>query len=377
MPPENTYNSPGIYIEPGPSFQPCIPSLPSNIPVFIGTTGSVNNQMQKTKITSLLEYNEAFGDTGELNVHMKLYFENGGADCFVVNVGQDNTNLLNCVNALKPDDNCTLLVVPQMSSLGKQQYAELAKAMLSSCAIALNRFAILDVPGGADYSIDTINNHRQLVGNENLKYGASYLPFLIVPGSTQPVAPSAAIAGIICQTDRTKGIWKAPANVAVKGITDVSAKIDNVQQEFLNVDPATGKSINVIRYFPGKGHLVWAARTLAGNDNEWRYIPVRRFYMWVKACVSTGLGHFVFEPNEQKTWTAARGLVENFLTTLWKEGALQGTTPKEAFFVRAGLGQTMNQQDVNDGRLIVEVGLAILRPAEFTMMHIVQPVSIS
>ncbi len=180
--------------------------------------------------------------------------------------------------------------------------------------------------------------------------------------------PSGAVAGIYAAVDRTRGVWKAPANVAVADISGVAVKLNDQAQEDLNVT-STGKSINAIRTFTGKGSLVWGARTLAGNDNEWRYVPVRRFFNMAEESIKKATEAFVFEPNDRSTWVRVRAMVENFLTVQWRQGALAGAAPQQAFFVKIGLGETMTAQDILEGRMIVEVGMAVVRPAEFIVLR--------
>jgi hypothetical protein len=185
--------------------------------------------------------------------------------------------------------------------------------------------------------------------------------FVILP-------PSGAVAGIYAATDSNRGVWKAPANVSLANVIEPVIKLDNARQDDLNIDPTTGKSINAIRSFMGKGTLVWGARTLAGNDNEWRYIPVRRFFSVVEESVKKSTYWAVFEPNDANTWVKVRGSIENYLTQKWREGALAGATPKEAFFVKCGLGITMTAIDILEGRMNVEIGMAVVRPAEFIIL---------
>jgi len=180
--------------------------------------------------------------------------------------------------------------------------------------------------------------------------------------------PSGAVAGIYAAVDRTRGVWKAPANVSVADISGVAVRINDALQEDLNVS-STGKSVNVIRTFAGKGSLVWGARTLAGNDNEWRYVPVRRFFNMAEESIKKATEVFVFEPNDRNTWVRVRAMIENFLTVQWRQGALTGATTLQAYFVRVGLGETMTAQDVLEGRMIVEVGMAAVRPAEFIVLR--------
>jgi phage tail sheath protein FI len=142
-----------------------------------------------------------------------------------------------------------------------------------------------------------------------------------------------------------------------------------LDQEDLNVDPGSGKSINAIRSFTGKGTLVWGARTLAGNDNEWRYVSVRRFFNMVEESSKKATAQFVFEPNDANTWVKVRAMIENYLTILWRQGALAGAKPEQAFFVKVGIGQTMTAQDILEGRMIVEIGMAAVRPAEFIILR--------
>jgi hypothetical protein len=180
--------------------------------------------------------------------------------------------------------------------------------------------------------------------------------------------PSGAIAGVYAAVDRTRGVWKAPANVSLADVSGVAVKVNDQAQEDLNVT-STGKSVNAIRVFAGKGCLVWGARTLAGNDNEWRYVPVRRFFNMAEESIKKATEPFVFEPNDRGTWVRVRAMIENFLTVQWRQGALAGAVPAQAFFVKVGLGETMTSQDILEGRMIVEVGMAAVRPAEFIVLR--------
>lgn len=180
--------------------------------------------------------------------------------------------------------------------------------------------------------------------------------------------PSSAIAGVYARVDRDRGVWKAPANVGLNYVIKPSVKITNDMQDGLNVDVTAGKSINAIRTFTGKGTLVWGARTLAGNDNEWRYVPVRRFFNMVEESVKKATGQFVFEPNDANTWVKVRAMIENFLILQWRAGALAGAKPDDAFYVRVGLGQTMTAEDILNGYMHIEIGMAAVRPAEFIIL---------
>jgi phage tail sheath protein FI len=177
------------------------------------------------------------------------------------------------------------------------------------------------------------------------------------------------VTGAYAQTDTTRGVWKAPANVALANVLKPVVKLDTARQDDLNVDATSGKSINAIRAFAGKGTRVWGARTLAGNDNEWRYVSVRRLFNMVEESVKKSTYWAVFETNDANTWVKVRGMIENYLTQKWREGALAGATTKEAFFVKCGLGTTMTAQDILEGRMYVEIGMAVVRPAEFIILR--------
>ncbi|MCG2589947.1 phage tail sheath family protein [Rhodohalobacter sulfatireducens] len=180
--------------------------------------------------------------------------------------------------------------------------------------------------------------------------------------------PSSTIAGIYAKVDEDRGVWKSPANVSVNNVSGPAVKITMDENDDFNVH-SSGKSINVIRTFTGKGTLVWGARTLDGNSNEWRYVSVRRFFNMVEESVKKASEPFVFEPNDANTWVKVKAMIENFLTLQWRAGALMGAKPDEAFFVKVGLGETMTQDDVLNGRMIVEIGMAAVRPAEFIILR--------
>lgn len=351
------------------------------------------------------------GERSRHNLYYSIqaYFANGGSPCYIVPVAGYLTGgvdlsaqlFIKGIEALDRRDEPTLIVIPEAHNLPDQnRIRECYDAALEQCARRRDRFAIID--GGAD-----------AVGNAKLSFGAAYVPNLLtgIPvswdkrtsvvwqlpaGNRQSnmgelagkdknlhaqavkaleqifvvLPPSPLVAGVYVTTDLKQGVWKAPANVALKLVTQPVVTISQSQQEALNLDPATGKSVNAIRTFPGKGTLVWGARTLAGSDNEWRYVPVRRLAMMLEESLSKDTQWAVFEPNDEPLWAQIRSVIDNFLYELWRKGAFQGTTTKEAYFYRVGLGQTMTSQDIIDGKLIIEVGFAPLKPAEFIIVRI-------
>ena len=185
---------------------------------------------------------------------------------------------------------------------------------------------------------------------------------------TIELPPSGAVLGIYAAIDSSRGVWKAPANVSLSSVNAASVKISHNDQMDLNVDPTSGKSINAIRFFTGKGVLIWGVRTLAGNDNEWKYVPVRRFFIFAEESIKKGTEWVVFEPNDANTWIRVKAMIENFLIKQWRAGALAGAKPEQAFFVNVGLGTTMTALDILEGRMNVEIGMAVVRPAEFIIL---------
>ncbi len=204
--------------------------------------------------------------------------------------------------------------------------------------------------------------------NGGAKRESYYAIRKLITDATLTMPPSSAMAGVYAAVDSSRGVWKAPANVSLNYVKKPTVHLENSEQDGLNVD-GTGKSINAIRYFTGQGTMVWGARTLDGNSNEWRYISVRRFFNMVEESVKKASERFVFEPNDANTWIKIKAMIENFLTLQWREGALMGAKAEQAFFVKVGLGETMTADDVLNGRLIVEIGMAVVRPAEFIILR--------
>ncbi len=313
----------------------------------------------------------------------------------------------------------------QVAAVRASYHAVLVQA-LNQCALLGDRFLICDLWDGAVADRAGISAFRDGIGTRNLKYGAAYHPFIstTIPWNwdegtitvsqlarrnddgtlTRPsphngmslaelksdannpnpliyanirsklspfsvtLPPSAAVAGVYATVDRTRGVWKAPANESLASVNSLTVAIDQDLNDDMNVD-TSGKSINALRSFAGKGFLVWGARTLAGNDNEWRYVSVRRFFNMVEESCRDATEPFVFEPNDANTWVGVKAMIENFLTVQWRAGALAGAKPEDAFFVKVGLGSTMTAQDILEGRMIVEIGMAVVRPAEFIVLR--------
>ena len=183
--------------------------------------------------------------------------------------------------------------------------------------------------------------------------------------------PSGGMAGIYAMVDDNIGAWQSPANVSMSSVVKPAVNITSDEQEDLNV-PLDGKAVNAIRTFPGKGVLVWGARTLDGNSSDWRYISVRRTAIFIEQSVKYAAEAYVFEPNDANTWASLNTIIRNFLTNIWQQGALAGATPEDAFFVNIGLGTTMTPVDILDGWMRINIGIAVTRPAEFIVIILQQ-----
>jgi len=179
--------------------------------------------------------------------------------------------------------------------------------------------------------------------------------------------PSAAMAGIYSMVDNNIGVFKSPANVGMGSVVKPAVNITNDEQDDLNI-PLNGKAVNAIRTFPGKGILVWGARTLDGNSQDWRYISVRRTVIFIEQSIKYAAEPYVFAPNTATTWTNMKAMLINFLTNVWQQGALAGATPEDAFSVDIGLGTTMTPVDILDGYMRIVVRIAVTRPAEFIVI---------
>lgn len=384
-----------------------------------------------TLTISLNADNTLNGDVGvsalqyRLYYALQLYFANGGGPCYIncLNKYGSAGDYDAALSAIRKEDEPTILVFPDAPALANETAAyDVFQKALKQAAELMDRVVLVDVYSttGTETFASKATAFRNGVGNNYLSYGAAYYPYLrttltqyvdeaaqAVTGGTIPAStvmrkpddaadlttslyhsnsklyfdirksfeknkivlpPSSAIAGVYCQVDNNRGVWKAPANVSLSMVSEPMVRIDDEDQRDMNVTDS-GKSVNAIRAFSGKGILVWGARTLAGNDNEWRYISVRRFFNMVEESVKKATEPFVFEPNDANTWTKVKGMIENFLTLQWRAGALQGSKPEESFFVHVGLGETMTALDVLEGRLIVEIGMAAVRPAEFIILR--------
>jgi hypothetical protein len=274
--------------------------------------------------------------------------------------------------ALGEIDDIAIVALPDGSTYDNEDTCHAAaEALLGHAGSLRYRIAIVDAPKGS-----SVNEVRSFRGRHDSTYAALYHPWIEILDPTERPAqgappkrlmlpPCGFVAGIYARNDITRGVHKAPANEVVLGLTRFEANINKGRQEVLNPE-----GINALRFFEGRGHRVWGARTIS-SDPEWKYVNVRRLFIYLEHSIDNGTQWAVFEPNNERLWVNIRRTIESFLLVLWRDGALLGATPEEAFFVRCDR-TTMTQNDLDNGRLICLIGVAPVKPAEFVIFRIGQ-----
>ncbi|MCL2576437.1 MAG: phage tail sheath subtilisin-like domain-containing protein [Defluviitaleaceae bacterium] len=238
-------------------------------------------------------------------------------------------------------------------------------AIKDHCENTKSRFAILDMPQESKEVAD-LQKHRETIVSD---YAAMYHPWLITydPLSKSDIAipPSGAVAGVYARSDNTHGVHKAPANEIIRGVTGLSIMYNTAEQSHLNP-----RGINLIRFFSGEGIRIWGARTCSSNT-LWRYINVRRLFIYIEESIKANTNWVVFEPNTEMLWLRVQRTIDVFLNEVWRSGALMGSSPSEAYYVSIGRS-TMTQADIDNGRLICEIGVSPAKPAEFVIFRLTQ-----
>lgn len=263
------------------------------------------------------------------------------------------------LKAFKTLSDVSIMAIPGITDSTVQS------ALVSHCEKMGNRFAVLDMPVDKK-DVSELQGFRE---NVDTSYAAMYHPWLQCYDSLAKrnvyLPPSGAIAGIYGRTDNTRGVHKAPANEIVRNCTGLSVNYNEAEQAKLNP-----KGINLIRALPGQGIRVWGARTCS-SDGNWKYVNVRRLFIFIEESIRVNTNWAVFEPNDEMLWSRVEGTIRVFLTTQWRNGALAGATAEEAFFINIGKS-TMTEDDILNGRLICVIGVAPVRPAEFVIFRITQ-----
>jgi phage tail sheath protein FI len=262
------------------------------------------------------------------------------------------------IASLEDIDEISICLAPGMWSSSVQS------ALIMHCESLKDRFAVLDPQDGL--SIEGIRSFREPL---DTKYAALYYPWVEVRDPSRKrnveVGPSGHMAGVYARVDVERGVHKAPANEVIRGITRIAQDVTKREHDMLNP-----RNINVLRYFPGRGNRIWGARCVT-SDAAWKYVNVRRLFIYVEESIDEGTQWVVFEPNDEPLWARVRQTINNFLTSVWRSGALQGAKADEAFFVKCD-HSTMTQDDIDNGRLICHIGIAPVKPAEFVIFRIQQ-----
>jgi hypothetical protein len=284
----------------------------------------------------------------------------------------------NGINGLAVADDVTMVVVPDLitaatgadGKLDLNLWRSVQTALISHCEQNGNRMAILDAPPG--FNPQEIKDWRSEVAMYDSAYAALYYPWIKVDNPTGSngnteifMPPSGHIAGVWARTDDTRGVWKAPANDTIRGVLDLERTVTQNEQSLLN--PI---GINCIRPFGTRGIRIWGARTLS-SDSDWRYINVRRLFNMVESTILEGTQWAVFEPNDMTLWEGVKRTLNGFLRGLWSAGALFGATADQAFYVKCD-AETNPPESIDEGKLVVEVGIAPVKPAEFVVFRISQ-----
>ncbi len=266
------------------------------------------------------------------------------------------------IQSFLDNDNVSIMAIPGVVDPNVQLM------LVAHCENLASRFAVLDMPRDAK-KVQDIIAHREIVDSN---YSAMYHPWLEVfdPLDKKNIAipPSGSILGIYARSDTTRGVHKAPANETVRACVGLDCQFNKGEQDILNP-----KGVNLIRAFPGQGIRVWGARTTS-SDGSWKYVNVRRLFIFVEESIKANTNWAVFEPNDEVLWVRVKRTIDVFLTGLWRGGALAGSAPSEAFFVNVGRN-TMSQDDIDNGRLICVIGIAPVKPAEFVIFRISQKTS--
>lgn len=346
--------APGVYVEEVSFRGKSIEGVSTSTVGFIGLAQYASAPVLVSSFADFLHIS-APGDSDLLGLAVRGFFENGGRLGYVARIAPGDPVEKALDSLSDPKLRISILCCPD-----EHRLSDAGKLLTENCEKLKDRVCILQSPQSAPPPA----LHQPPV---NSAFAAYYHPWITVQGLHSPspvlVPPGGHIAGVYARTDTEKGVQVAPAGVALLGVTALEQAISAADSAVLSQH-----GVNVIRNFPVQGNLVWGARTTS-SDPDWKYINVRRLLIFVEQSMQQGLQWVVFEPNTPALWIEVRTALEEFLRTLWKSGAIPGAKQDEAFFVRCDPG-TMTQSDIESGRLVAEVGIAPIKPAEFVILRI-------
>jgi phage tail sheath protein FI len=378
------YLHPGVYVEEIHDKTRTIERAPGSIPAFIGATfrGPVG---EAVRVRSWDDFVARFGDTGQPggihdeNDHTAMsvsaFYRNGGGETYICRVATDGYSGV-YQGALSKLDDVSILLLPGQQWSANGSGNDVIRQAIAHCESTGRQMVIVDPPANTELVDGRTVANLALPASS---YAALYYPWVAIdnplfdaslnPGAPRQlhIPPSSLAAAVWARTDAQRGVWKAPAGreagVVVSGL---QYAVTSGEQRALNP-----LGVNCIRSFPRLGSLLWGARTLASQaDPEWRYVNVRRTAIMIEQSIYRSIQWVVFEPNGTALWSALKSSLKAFMRGLFHDGALQGSSEQQAYFVRCGLGETMSQSDVNLGQVIIELGFAPVKPAEFVILKI-------
>ncbi len=396
------YMTPGVYVEEIERGPRPIQAVGTSTAAFVGRAPATNAHVNEAVAINnwqqfVREYIPDNGESTDLSQAVYGFFLNGGRRCYVVNIGTGQSiaggSGRSGVDVLEQIDEVAIVAAPGFSDVAAYD------ALLTHCEKLQDRVAILDAPAQVDTidlltrvatasvappppaaegeeegSTAPLRRQPQVQGlrprQSDRGYGAFYFPHIIVrdplSGQQMAVPPSGHVAGVWARTDALRGVHKAPANEALRGALNLTYRLTPDEQGELNQN-----GVNCIRFFLREGIRIWGARTVADGSSEWRYLNVRRLFTMIEESIAQSTRWIVFEPNDQSLWKSIRRDISAFLTRLWRDGALMGNTPEEAFFVKCDA--ETNPPDVIDAGMVVTlIGVAPVKPAEFIIFRISQ-----
>jgi len=384
-----TYLTPGIYVEEVSTGPRPIEAVGTSTAAFVGTAPQANARLDESvAINSWSQFVREYVTDGSRSTPLAQavfgFFQNGGRRCYCVNIAPGQP----IVGGGRQRKGLELLEeVDEVNIVAAPGYTDVAsyESLISHCEKARNRIAVLDAPKDVG-DIDLLTKVGTASSSEAAApspkgglrprvsdhgYGALYFPWITAQDPLNPrtlidVPPSGHIAGIYARTDATRGVHKAPANEPIRGALNLTYRLTDEEQGELNQS-----GVNCLRFFPREGILVWGARTLADSASEWRYLNVRRLFSMVEESIVRSTRHVVFEPNDMSLWKAIKRDLSAFFMILWRDGALMGATPEEAFFVRCD-AETNPPEVIDAGQVVTVIGLAPVKPAEFIVFRIGQ-----
>ncbi len=360
------------------------------VPVFIGYTEKGDAGKLYT-IESFADYQMQLGtsDAAKRSVlyyALQHYFDNSGGRCFVLCIDKykalreaDDETIANALSdqtvlsVIAAQSEINLIAVPDIVSIDadeKALWCQVWQALLDTRQGLFNVFCILDTPALVEHA----NACKEQFISDQAAYAAAYWPHLITDyhfaqtNERIVLPPSAAVIAAIQHIDRERGIWKAPANIPLSHV--IKPQYSHWEAEKLF--SLTSTTINVIRSFPGRGVRIWGCRTLVNDADQsiWRYVQIRRLVSYIEAQLVETSRFFVFEPNNELTWIKLKGFARSWLRRLWQSGGLLGTQEDQAFQLFLGVGESMTQEDINNGKMIMRIGVALLYPAEFIKIQL-------